>query len=464
MELQNLLVGLIRRKVLLAIAALLGLALGGLYQHGAGRGDYQATASLLLDPNAVTTPQQKPFTGDPERYVSGQLRLLASEALAAKAAERVPGATAKLVVGSVSMAHVVGTDLVDVSASASSARRARDIANALAGSYVDQRRLETKGAVADQLSALREQIVAVEAELAKLSATKQNPQRDVLISQYQQLIAQQSTLAGPGVTQDATAVIDPAVLPAAPDGLPLLRTLLLGLLLGLAMGVATAVTLEARAPHVGSVAQVERTTGLPVLASFPRLGRLRGRAARRKAELVARVAASVLMARPHESKPRVVALAGLGREAPPPALYRALLAGLREQGVDAILVDLRDVEAQPERRTARDLGPGQPGQIARRPLPDPGQNHLPTGAGTPGGSAMREELARAMVDDLPSNHEVVLLALPAVLQSPLAVAASRWVDDVIVLVDVRNVLQHELEMTWPLFTAPSLDLHVVTHS
>ena len=41
-------------------------------------------------------------------------------------------------------------------------------------------------------------------------------------------------------------------------------------------------------------------------------------------------------------------------------------------------------------------------------------------------------------------------------------SASRWVNDVIVVVDVRNVAQHELEIAWPLFDVKGLGRYVIT--
>ena len=453
MELQHLAVGLRRSRALLGLVMLLGVALAALVLQLSGPGDYKATATLLLDPTAVTTPQQKPFNGDPERYVGGQLRLLESEALAARASKKLPGASVKAIVEAVTLSHVTGSDLVDVTAAAASAAGARDVANALADTYVEQRREETKAAVGSQLAVVRKQIQDVQTAIAATKGPVNAPQRDVLLNQYESLVTQEAALLAPGVTQDSTSVIDPAVLPTSPDGLPVAPVVLLGLVLGLGLGVAAAVALEARTPHAGSTLQVERTIGRPVLASLPRIRRRSHLSGRAMAGV--QTAASVLVARPHEGRPRLVAIASVASQNAPSALCSALLTALREQGLDAVMVDLRDHE---ETRGPEQMWSGgtsdNPTGPAREPLLSPvPSNEVQVSA----------DRARTLVEDLPSVHELVLIALPSVLRSPLAVAASRWVDDVILVVDLHAVYQRELDLTWPLFDAASARCHVVTH-
>lgn len=452
MELQHLAVGLRRRKALLVLVMLLGGALAALLLQVKGPGEYRATATLLLDPTAVVTPEQKPFTGDPERYVGGQLRLLSSGALAAKAAKRLPGQSVESIVTSVSLSHVTGSDLVDVTAVATRASQAKAVADALADTYVEQRRAETKAAVDSQLTAVRKQTSDVQLAIAATKGVADAAQREVLLRQYETLITQEAALSSPGVTQDNTSVIDPAALPASPDGLPVAPVLLAGLVLGLLTGAAAAVALEARAPHAGSTLQVERSIGQHVLASLPRLRRRSLRPGRSPASV--QTAASVLVAGPHEGRPQLVAVASVAPASASSTVCQTLLAALREQGLDAVMVDLTDQEE-----------PGEPVRVWNDPADRAGEPAR--GPVTPSASGGEVQVfgdrARTLVEDLPGVHELVLIALPPVLQSPLAVAASRWVDDIILVVDLHDVRQRELDLTWPLFEGGSSRRHVVTH-
>lgn len=427
MELHNLVVALRWRKAAVALSALLGLALAVLALQLSSSTEYRATATLLLDPNAVTTPQQGPFIGDPERYVGGQLRLLESAALAASAAERLPGESRQSIADAVVLTQVTGSDLVDVTATTDSAERAQNIANALVTTYVEQRKADTAAVVDAQLTTVREQIQGVEEALARTTAPAQAQERGLLLNQYQQLLAQETTLATPGVTRDLTAVVDPAVLPSAPIGLPVPQILALGLVLGAGGGAAIFVLAEARDPRVGTVGQVERTVGKHALAAFssPRRGRRRATGEVNSALLPsARVVMSALLARPNVDKPRFVTLTVIGGHNPPGDVAAALMAALGEVGIDAVRLD---------------LGNGE------------------------GSVRMRDEDARAMVEALPRKHEMVLLEMPSALESSLAITASQWIGDMVFVIDLRSARQHDLDVTWDMFQNAETHRHVVTY-
>ena len=453
MELHQLASGLTRRKTFVVLCALLGLVLAAIGMQFLGAGQYLATATLLLDPNAVTSPQQQPFIGDPERYVDGQLRLLQSNPLAVSAAEKIAEETGESIAASVTFTQVTGSDLVDVTATASTAQLARDRANALVTTYVEQRRAETKATVDGQLASVRDQLRSSEAKLAATTSSAQAQERGLLLNQYQTLIAQETTLATPGVTRDLTAVVDPAVLPTSPEKRPTVRLLALGLFAGAGVGVSASVLAEARNPLVGTTGQVERTVGAPTLAHVRRSSRLRrsaGRSIPRRMRADARRVASVLLARPALNKPRVVAVTGVGDAVPPDGLCTALQQALAEQGLDAVVLVLNGLPPE-----SLELASGEA-------FSGDGTGVLPRAAS--GEGALRDDQVRAFVEDLPSHHEVVLLHLPQVLGSPLPVATSRWVDDVLLVVDIRHARQHELDLAWSMLGENRSRCHVVSYS
>src|SRR4051812_50032052 len=104
---------------------------------------YEASARVLLKPNDASEQLYDnggyagPVFNDPDRYVSGQLDIIAGEAVASDAAKSLHDADASQVRGEVSASQSGATDIVDVTGVSPDPERARDSANAVANAYIE---------------------------------------------------------------------------------------------------------------------------------------------------------------------------------------------------------------------------------------------------------------------------------------------------------------------------------------
>jgi len=157
----RLLISALRRRLLLILTiGIVGGLAGVTYAQG-DEGVYEATAQLLLDPTAVVVPGAQQFTGDPERFVGGQIGVLRNRAMATRAAEAI-GVSVDEVGETLTVERVVGSDVVEVIGRADNPELARDVANAVAVSYVAQRREQSAASVSAQLTAVEEEIAAAQ--------------------------------------------------------------------------------------------------------------------------------------------------------------------------------------------------------------------------------------------------------------------------------------------------------------
>ncbi|MGK5110438.1 hypothetical protein [Geodermatophilus sp. CPCC 205506] len=261
----------IRRSAVAVIAAgLAGALLGAAGWYLLLPAGYQATAVLVMDSTAVLVPGQEPFSGDPERYVTSEMELLRSHAIATEAAAILePPHPASDVREAIGLSHVTGTDVVEITARAETPARARDMANAVASTYVTRRQEGAQAGLAAQREALEARVRELEGRLGDEDLS--TPLASALGLQLAAVTDDLAQLSGPGVLRDATRVVDEAreVTSARSLGLP--QAVLGGLLVGLLLGVLGAASREYRRPHVVSRDQVESVTGAPVAAVFPHL-------------------------------------------------------------------------------------------------------------------------------------------------------------------------------------------------
>ncbi len=471
MELRLLAAALRRRLTVIVLAALAGVAVAALLLTSQSS-TYRATASLLLDPLAVTTPLGQPFTGDPERYIGGQMRILQGQELAQAAARNLPGETAASLSRSVSVTHTVGSDLVDVTAESDRPSRARALANAVVETYVAQRRAETAAqtkAVVDQVDG---ELAAVQASLNGLRGTGAGveAQRQLQLQQYQQALDRKREVTAPGATRDATRVLDLAPLPPPTQRLPRAATLAVGGLGGAVLMLGGAVLAEALRPRVTHRRQVERMLRTPVLTAFSRASRRPIRQDRVVNRLLpqARTLAALVALTPQEGKRRVVGVCGATPGAGTTTIATALAVAFAEQGSNVVLVH---------------SGKGQrlPGSPEAAPYQSHGSNGSERGdwvvvddtltraggsagvstATWQGGRPPRAEDVVAIVDELPAVHDVVVLDLPPVLRSPLPAAVTSWVQDVVMVVRLPEELERDVELAHGMLASTRPDLRLV---
>jgi hypothetical protein len=447
----HLLLAAVRRRLVLILAIIAVGGLSGVTYAQGDEGVYRTSAVLLLDPTAITVPGAQPFTGDPERFVGGQIGVLRSRATAERAAKEI-GVSANEIRKTLTVDHVVGSDVVDVVGQAENAALARDVANAVAESYVAQRREQSAAAVQAQLAAVDKQVADVQRQLAGLRTTPSvvDPRQQPLANQYDQLVQRRLSLTAPGAVRDNSAVLDPAQVPRAADRLSPALAGAAGAVVGLLLGTALAVLLEGRRPHVTSRAQAQQVLGRSVRVTFPSG---RGRAG---SGAVERHSARVLMA--------------LVNAHPAPGRRTIAVCATSDTGVlDRLanaLVDVEDERGETAEVVRLDADPGRPVE-GHRPRLRPARRAHDEGQGEL--AALLVEPARAphdgtvldALDSLPAQVNVAVIVVPEVLDNPHIADVARWATDIVLLVPLGAQPESDLSTAHELLTAGSAKLHPV---
>ena len=290
--------------------------LGGL-AAGIGSGirtpSYQADASVLLrpgDPSEVLDPADASRVGnDPDRYVEGQRRIVESEGVTREALKSLPGVTAREVEDRVSVSQGGQSDVLSISARHPDPVRARDIANAVAEGYIENRRQAAVAGlqrVADDIQAklgpILKRIAELDVQVAALPVAAAAPpgsaatqpsesvdqQQDAvaggqpttteslkaaryaLAVQYEELYGrQQQLLIEIGLKRGEAEIVAEAKAPTAPVSPRPKRDAAFGALVGLLVGTGIVFLREQLDDRVRSASEVERITGLPLLAQLP---------------------------------------------------------------------------------------------------------------------------------------------------------------------------------------------------
>ncbi len=133
---------------------------------------YSASSRVLLRPddpaeqlNPGANGSSLSSSGDPDRYVTAQMDVVTNPDVANAAAKRLKGVTPAEVTAAASVDQVGGSDMMDVTATSADPERARNVANAVAAAYIENRRLysvaglqRASGDIAKQLAMLQSQI------------------------------------------------------------------------------------------------------------------------------------------------------------------------------------------------------------------------------------------------------------------------------------------------------------------
>jgi capsular polysaccharide biosynthesis protein len=231
-----------------------------------------------------------------------------------------------------------------ISFAADTAQGAADGANAFANAYLDYRTLIAQKDITLRIGRIQSQVADLQKSLATLGTSQNDPRRELLQNQIQQLQNQlntyQTSVISPGQVAGA------AVVPSSPSSPRPPLYLAGGLLLGLLLGVILAVVRDRRDDQVRDSVDLEHSLGAPVITEFDAdeggrsLGPLAATAATRGAEADAYRTVTTAVTS-HSASSRTVLLCGAGHE----GLSRAplnLAATFAKQG-------LRTVIAGPER-------------------------------------------------------------------------------------------------------------------
>ncbi len=262
------LAGIVRRRLWLVILTIIvgvGVALA---LSASQKKQYQSTAVLLfrqvlLDIQLTGTPLTLP-NSDPTIESATDVGLVDQENVRAGAAQQLgPPYTTQNLKSYVDISTQGKTDLVGVKGTAGSPNEAARIANTVASQYL---RIASQQTVSEISAA--EDRVRSEINTRKLTRTQRNA--------LQNALTKLSVLASLG--PENVHLVQPAVPPNSPSSPKPLRNGIIGGLAGLLLGLALAFGAEQFDKRLRSSDEIERETGLPLLATVPKSRALRKQA------------------------------------------------------------------------------------------------------------------------------------------------------------------------------------------
>jgi Mrp family chromosome partitioning ATPase/capsular polysaccharide biosynthesis protein len=254
---------------------------------------YRATARVLLRPNDPAEQLNPTSAGqqfaDPDRHVAAQANIVESEAVAQAASQSLAHVSVRQIEKQVSVAQGGESDILNVVASDEKPVRARDMANAVAKAYIENRRLNAVAGlqraaddIATKLGPLQDHIAELDAQIAHPSPAPGAPSstvppldalkgaRDAASEQYKTLYAhQQELLVNIDLKRGEAELVAEAKTPRSPVSPKPVRDGALGALVGLLLGVGVSLLREQMDSRLRSPEEVERVTKLRLLAQLP---------------------------------------------------------------------------------------------------------------------------------------------------------------------------------------------------
>jgi Mrp family chromosome partitioning ATPase len=322
-----------RHWILIAVVTVIAGLVAAFSVARAGE-TYQASASILVTPlpegsSAVLGIGTVVDTGDPGQDVQTAAALIDTDEAAAGAAARLGRPwTPRGILSATTVTPVGAANVLDVTASASSASDAARIANAFAQSAIAYRASVVQGEITRTLAAL-------ESRLSTLPAT--SPEAEAVAAE----VAQLRTIQGPG-REPTMSISQLATPPGSATGTAPWLIVLLALAGGLILGSVAALGLEAFSRPARDRDEIASLYQLPVLASVPRI---RNRHGRRLApwELTSTGFEQIRMLRVQLSLSgagRVIMVTSAGAGDGKTTVAAALAAAFGEARQDVILIDL----------------------------------------------------------------------------------------------------------------------------
>jgi succinoglycan biosynthesis transport protein ExoP len=234
--------------------------------------EYSATTQLLVQPESGTVPISGTQQTVSPTDVLTELQLITSGPVQAKALKAL-GFTPKISAGEVGQTNVIG-----LTATASTPGKAAQAANEYAKAFVSDQRTEAIDALTSAEQQLQSQINAINSQLQPLEAEKtpssaSTATASALSSQEAVLKEQLAQLQVTGAeTPGGVEIVSYAALPKAPSSPKPLRNGLEGLVVGIVLGIAAVFAAEYFDDKVYTKEQAERLTGgVPVLAMIPKV-------------------------------------------------------------------------------------------------------------------------------------------------------------------------------------------------
>jgi len=356
--------------VALAVAgAVLGV-LGGLVGLRFQPPVYVATASILLyldDPAEGLLQDFVQQPNAPERFVATQVDVARSRAVLEQAAERVGLDRAEALAEAVSISPGSTTDTLSVTGRAVRPDLAAAYADAVAESYVENRRAAAVQGIDDAVAAIAARLQELEAQAASSTSPLA---RQAAEAEYQRLFGLRENLVVRAELQQGLAeIIAQAVPPAAPASPRPVRTVAVALVLGTLLGAGAGLLRHQLDDRVRTAETVSRLTGLP--APGPLVVPRRALSSPRGAAVddhALRLAARVEQVSGAPVRMVLVAPVGAGEEAAGELVAHVLGAALRLQGRDALVQQGADLVVPGHAPALRGRDDGRVSVVAGAPL------------------------------------------------------------------------------------------------
>jgi succinoglycan biosynthesis transport protein ExoP len=298
---------ILRRRKWFILGAVLICAIAAGVIAGVRTPTYQASARILLrpdDPGQELSPTERGYR-DPNRYVEAQKDIIESEAVAQEAAGALSGISARDISRKVAVSEGTESDVLKISAKDTVRARARDIANAVANGYIENRRkssvvgLERAAKeLQDKVTTLQAAIAELDVRIARMSAGQApttapstpipglDPSfasgaapttiealktvRSTAAVQYETLFARhQELLVDVSLERGEAELIAAAKTPTSPVSPRPPRDVAVGAFVGLLVGGGITLLRDQFDDRLRSAAEIEQATGLSVIAQLP---------------------------------------------------------------------------------------------------------------------------------------------------------------------------------------------------
>lgn len=295
MELSFILTALRRRWWLVALGAILG-AVPGMLAGPSGPGTFESTATLSVEPPTPIGAGTF-FDSQPDRYVVSQVSVIGSAGLAQQVADEIgDGATVVGILASVEIEQEPETDIVNVTATADSAARAQEIAQAYVDLYLANEIAQNDTSQDTEISSREARLVDIQVQLDQINenirvamepliqdaidaqvsppiASQVVPglvsQRELLQTEYASVLQAKTQLELSARLKVNTRIVQNATLPSLPESGNANLALIGGIVAGAMLGVAVAVVSAQFSNKVLDEVATGEMLAVPVIGDLP---------------------------------------------------------------------------------------------------------------------------------------------------------------------------------------------------
>lgn len=294
MELSFVIKALQRRWWVIVLFSLLGAIPGSLIDTS-DDSKFESVALVFVSP---PSDGEIVFVNDPDRYVQGQLTVLQSLALAQEVAAAIGDESAAAVVGNTNFRQITDTDIVALTAKATTPERAQLIAQTYIDLYIANETARASEAQQPDIELFNAELEALEAELAEVNQfieTELIPytagnraapdlvaivpaaaaQRELLVDEIRSVQAAKNELELVARQRATSQIVQNASFPTAPIESSNSVFIVGGYIMGAMLGVVVALMWAQFSPYVIDEVSTTEVTGQPVVGSLSRSRTLR---------------------------------------------------------------------------------------------------------------------------------------------------------------------------------------------